>query len=80
MLDVGAAAERLGPREAVGLMGMNEAGIAFAAAVAFAAMCYSIAIYNIEAEKNETMMFQECVKSGGDWLSYWNNKSYCKHK
>ena len=57
---------------------MRQIGIAFAVAAAFAALCYSIAIYNIEAAKQEGTMMNSCVGAGGDWLLTWNNQRYCK--
>lgn len=46
--------------------------------IAFSALAYSIAIYNIEGAKQEGFMMKACMDAGGEWLRYWNNQTYCK--
>lgn len=48
------------------------------AAVAFSALCYSVAIYNIEHTKQAAFMMKACVDAGGSWLRKWNNSPYCQ--
>lgn len=38
------------------------------AALAFSAMCYSIAIYNVEDSKQVAFMMKACVDAGGSWV------------
>jgi hypothetical protein len=47
------------------------------AALAIAAIAYSVSLYSIEAAKQEAFMMKVCISAGGEWLKYWNNKSYC---
>ena len=40
-------------------------------AIAFSALCYAVALYNIEEAKQNSFMMQACVKAGGSWQTSW---------
>jgi hypothetical protein len=42
-------------------------------------LSYAIAIYNIEASKDQAFMVKACVDAGGEWLkASWSQAMECK--
>ena len=51
--------------------------LSMSAALAVAAIAYSLAIYGIEEIKQESFMMKACVDAGGDWSRGWGNRPVC---
>lgn len=50
---------------------MRAAGIALSVAIGFSAMCYSIAIYNVEEVKQQAFMMKACADAKLEFRFSW---------